>query len=60
MRELTNMRTNETSIVTIVYRTIWLAVVAVGIIAACSWADTNMRGIAPEHRPTEYRELGKP
>ena len=35
------------------YRTLWIAIVVGGILAACGWADTNSRGIAPEH--TEVR-----
>jgi flagellar basal body-associated protein FliL len=44
---------NEESIIIIIYRAIWLAAIAVGIIWACSWADTDMRGTPPEHRATQ-------
>jgi len=44
------MSNNNESIVLVIYRTIWLAVVAFGILWACSWADTGMRGVPPESR----------
>jgi hypothetical protein len=40
---------NNVSFFMMLYRIVWLIIVVGGILAACGWADTNSRGIAPEH-----------
>ena len=40
---------NNVSFLMMLYRIVWLTIVVGGILAACGWADTNSRGIAPEH-----------
>jgi hypothetical protein len=53
---------NDPSLVLTLYRCFWLAVVAIVIAVACSWADTGMHGECPVSRTPSWDMFkeGKP